>query len=108
MWLREGKLFSTVHSPFPFLEKRAEVTGQVQHGLSIHLIQQWCGVPSDGHGRALDHGAGRRARSQPLLLFPPFSLLLLEPLLGHLPPVDRSVTVGPAEGEGEKAEGESR
>lgn len=98
-------MFSTVHSPFPFLEKGAEGRGQVQHGLSIHLIQQWRGVPSDGHGRALDHGARRRARSQPLLLFPPFSLLLLEPLLGHLPPVDRSVTVGPAT---TRAESESR
>lgn len=95
MWLREGKLFSTVHSPFPFLEKGTEVTGQVQHSLSIHLIQQRRGVPSDGHGCAFDHGAGRWARSQPLLLFPPFGFLLLEPLLGHLSPVDRSVTVGP-------------
>lgn len=82
-------------SPFPFLEKGTEGRGQVQHGLSVHLIQQRCGVPGDGHGCALNHGAGRRARSQPLLLFPPLSLLLLEPLLGHLPPVDGSVTVGP-------------
>lgn len=95
-WLREGKLFSTVRSPFPFREKGAEVTEQVQHSLSVHLVEQRRGVPGDGHGRALDHGAGGRARSQPLLLFPPFSLLLLEPLLGHLPPVDRSVAVGPA------------
>lgn len=95
-WLREGKLFSTVPSPFPFLEKGTEAPAQVQQGLSVHLIQQRRGVPGDGHGRALDHGAGGRARRQPLLLFPPFSLLLLQPLLGHLPPVDRGVTVGPA------------
>lgn len=26
--------------------------------LSVHFIQQWRGVSGDGHGRALDHGAG--------------------------------------------------
>lgn len=78
------------------MKKRAEAAGQARQGLSIHLVQQRRGVPSQGHGRALDHGAGGRARRQPLLLFPPLSLLLLQPLLGHLPPVDGSVSVGPA------------
>lgn len=97
-------------SPFPFLEKGTEGWAQVQHGLSVHLIEQRCGIPGDGHGCALNHGAGRRARSQPLLLFPPLSLLLLEPLLGHLPPVDGSVTVGPVmtQAGGEMCHGQAR
>lgn len=59
--------------------------------LAIHLIQQWCGVSSEGHGRALDHGAGRRSwgHSGPRLLA--LCLFLLEPLLGHLSPVHRCV-----------------
>lgn len=93
-WLREGKLFSTVRSPLSERRERRS-RRRPRTALSVHLIEQRCGVPGDGHGRALDHGAGGRARSQPLLLFPPFSLLLLQPLLGHLPPVDRSVAVGP-------------
>lgn len=97
-------------SPFPFLEKGTEGWAQVQHGLSVHLIEQRCGIPGDGHGCALNHGAGRWARSQPLLLFPPLSLLLLEPLLGHLPPVDGSVTVGPVmtQAGGEMCHGQAR
>lgn len=60
-------------------------------GLPIHFVQQWCGISSDGHGGALDHGARGWARGQPLLLLPPLGLLLLEPLFGHLAPVDRRV-----------------
>lgn len=99
MCLSEGKSLPIVPSPSPFLgEESGGVGCQV---LSIHLIQERRGVPGDGHGRALDHGAGRRARGQPLLLFPPLSLLLLQPLLGHLAPVDGSVAVGPARTRGQ-------
>lgn len=69
--------------------------------LPVHFVQEWGGVAGHGHGRALDHGAGRRARGQPLLLLPAFGLLLLQPLLGHLAPVDGRVGGGPAGGTGQ-------
>lgn len=59
------------------------------HVLSVHFIQQRRGVSGDGHGRALDHGAGRWPWSHPLSLLPPLRLLLLQPLLRHLAPVHR-------------------
>lgn len=66
-----------------------EGRGAGLHVLSVHFIQQRRGVPGDGHGRALDHGAGRRPRRHPLSLLPPLRLLLLQPLLRHLAPVHR-------------------
>lgn len=69
------------------------------HALSVHFIQQWRGVSGYGHGRALDHGAGRRPRRHPLSLLPPLRLLLLQPLLRHLAPVHRcgAAAAGPME-----------
>lgn len=91
---------------FPLLPPSLESGGVGCQVLSIHLIQERRGVPGDGHGRALDHGAGRGARGQPLLLFPPLSLLLLQPLLGHLAPVDGSVAVCPARTRGQRGQRE--
>lgn len=98
MCLREVASYCSLSFPLSWRGER-RCRGQV---LSIHLIQERRGVPGDGHGRALDHGAGRGARGQPLLLFPPLSLLLLQPLLGHLAPVDGSVAVGPARTRGQR------
>ena len=73
----------------------SEVTRVLGSGaLLIHLVQEWGGVASSRHGGALDHRAGGRPRGRPLLLFPPLRLLLLQPLLCHLPPVDGCVAVG--------------
>lgn len=55
--------------------------------LSIHLIEQRCGVSGQRHGRALDHGARRGPRRHPLRLLPTFCFLLFEPLLRHFAPV---------------------
>lgn len=63
--------------------------------LPIHLVQEWSGIASNRHGGAFNHRAGGWPRCQPLLLFPPLSLLLLKPLLRHLPPIDGCMTVGP-------------
>lgn len=69
------------------------------HVLSVHFIQQRRGVSGDGHGRALDHRAGRRPRRHPLRFLPPLCLLLLQPLLRHLAPVHRrgAAATGPIE-----------
>jgi len=55
--------------------------------LSVHLVQEGRGVSGDGHGRALDHRAGRRPRRHPLGFLPPLCFFFLQPLLGHLAPV---------------------
>lgn len=57
------------------------------HVLSIHFIQQGCGIPSNGHGCALDHGAGGWSWRHPLGFLPPLFFFLLQPLLRHLAPV---------------------
>lgn len=56
--------------------------------LSVHFVQQRCGVSGDGHGCALYHRAGGRSRSHPLGFFPTLCFFLLQPLLRHLAPVD--------------------
>lgn len=70
--------------------------------LSVRLVQQGRGVAGDGHGRALDHGAGRRPRRHPLGLLAALRLLLLQPLLRHLAPVHGGgvAAAGPAGREG--------
>ena len=74
----------------------SEVTRVLGAGaLPIHLVQEWGGIASNRHGGAFDHRAGGGPRGQPLLLFPPLCLLLLQPLLCHLPPVDGCMAVGP-------------
>lgn len=66
--------------------------------LSIHLVQQWSGISSDGHGCALDHGAwGRSGRHAGGLLLPPLRFFLLQPLFGHLTPIHGGVRARPAE-----------
>lgn len=55
--------------------------------LSVHFVKQRCGVSSDGHGCALDHGAGWRSGRHPLGFLPPLCFFLLQPLLRHLAPV---------------------
>ena len=80
-------------------------------GLPIGLVQKGRGVSRDGHGRALDHGAGRGPRGHPaartrLLAL---RLLLLQPLLRHLAPVHRCVGGRPGgrgRGGGERERGE--
>lgn len=57
------------------------------HVLSIHFIQQGCGVSGDGHGCALDHGAGGWSWRHPLGFLPSLCFFLLQPLLRHLAPV---------------------
>lgn len=55
--------------------------------LSVHFIQQGCGVSSDWHGCALDHRAGWRSWRHPLRFLSALCFLFLQPLLGHLAPV---------------------
>ena len=63
----------------------SEVTRVLGAGaLPIHLVQEWGGIASNRHGGAFNHRAGGGPRGQPLLLFPPLRLLLLQPLLCHL------------------------
>lgn len=45
--------------------------------LPIHLVQEWGRIASNGHGGALDHGAGGGPWGQPLFLFPSLCLLFL-------------------------------
>lgn len=79
----------------------SEVTRVLGAGpLPIHLVQERGGITSNRHGGAFNHRAGGRPRCQPLLLFPPLSLLLLKPLLRHLPPVYGCVAVGPGREKG--------
>lgn len=74
----------------------SEVTRVLGAGaLPIHLVQEWGGIASNRHGGAFDHRAGGGPRGQPLLLFPPLGLLLLQPLFCHLAPVDGCMAVGP-------------
>lgn len=66
--------------------------------LSVHFIEQWRCVSSDGHGRALDHGTGRWPRGHPLHLLASLCFFLLQPLLSHFAPVHcrRVAATGPA------------
>ena len=63
----------------------SEVTRVLGAGaLPIHLVQEWGGIASNRHGGAFDQRAGGGPRGQPLLLFLPLHLLLLQPVLCHL------------------------
>lgn len=79
----------------------SEVTRVLGAGpLPIHLVQERGGIASNRHGGAFNHRAGGGPGRQPLLLFPPFCLLFLQPLLRHLPPVNGCMAVGPGRRKG--------
>ncbi len=64
--------------------------------LSVHLVQEGSGVSGNGHGRALDHGAGwRSGRHAGRLLLPPLGFFLLQPLFSHLTPIHGGVGTWP-------------